>query len=140
MSASASVENRRFFVGAIGSGVLLAVVLATLNTMLMVAREQTHDAGILKALGFTGGTLARLMLTQSLLLTVLGGGLGVGLALVIAPAFAQVLGTAFPGYGVSDGTLALAVASTVGLGLLAGIVPALRTGNMLVVDALSTKA
>ena len=36
------VGNIPFLVNSIGLGVLVAVILATLNTMLMIAREQTH--------------------------------------------------------------------------------------------------
>ncbi len=40
------------FIGAIGGGVLIAILLACVNTMLMAGREQEHAIGILKALGF----------------------------------------------------------------------------------------
>src|SRR6185436_7854771 len=41
--------NLPLFVGWIGSGVLLAILLACINTMLMAMREQTTDIGIMKA-------------------------------------------------------------------------------------------
>ena len=53
---------------------LLAILLACVNTMLMAGREQTHDVGILKALGFEDGSVFGLLLAQSLLLCLLGGG------------------------------------------------------------------
>ncbi len=133
------VGNIPFLVNSIGLGVLAAVILATLNTMLMVAREQTHDVGILRALGFTEGAVSRLMLTQSMLLTLVGGLAGVGLALAAAPGIARALGTIFPGYQVGGETVRIALALTVGLGLVAGIIPGLLTRSLSVVDALRAK-
>lgn len=134
------VGNIPMLVNSIGLGVLAAVILATLNTMLMVAREQTHDIGILKALGFTDSVTARLMLTQSLLLTLAGGAAGIGLSILMGPIFARVLGTTFPGYQVGQDTLGLAAGLTIGLGIVAGLIPAYLTRRLSVVDALSQKA
>ncbi len=130
------VGNIPVFVSAIGGGVLLAIVLACINTMLMAFREQLHDAGILKAIGFTDGRLGRLMLAQSLLLCGLGGLCGVGLAKLAEPLFVMLLGTMFPGYAVTGPIMGLGLAVTVGIGLVAGVVPALRARSLRVVDAL----
>ncbi len=134
------VGNIPFLVNSIGFGVLAAVILATLNTMLMVAREQLRDMGVLRALGFGDGALTRLMMFQSMLLTFAGGMAGIGLALVASPAIASVLGTSFPGYEVGPGTLRIAFGLTVALGLVAGAIPAFTTRRFSVVEALSSKA
>ncbi len=58
---------------------LFAIFFAVLNTMIMAGRERTRDIGIMKALGFTDGTIFRLLVAESLLLCGLGGGLGIAL-------------------------------------------------------------
>ena len=118
---------------------LAAVLLATLNTMLMAAREQTHDIGVLKALGFEDGSVFFLMIAQSIFLVFLGGAIGIGLAFLASPVVATVLGTNFPGYHIAQSTTTLAIAITVGLGIVAGIVPAVQARGMLVVDALRAR-
>src|SRR5262245_15598089 len=116
--------NIPLFVGWIGSGVVLAILLACINTMLMTMREQTIDIGIMKALGFTDGAMFSLLVAQGLFLCVLGGGLGMLLARATEGGVADGLGTMFPGYRILPGTYALAAVVTLVLGLLAGVVPA----------------
>jgi putative ABC transport system permease protein len=123
-------------VGSIGGGVLIAILLATLNTMLMAAREQTRDIGVLKALGFRDGTVFGLMLGQSMVLTSLGGLAGLLIALMTQGPLAKILGTMFPGYRIAPQTILEALLVTLAIGILAGIVPALRARNMSVITAL----
>lgn len=130
------VGNIPMFVGWIGGGVLIAILLACVNTMLMAARQQTHDVGILKALGFTDAAAFRVMLSQSLLLCGIGGAAGIALALGLQPVLVVVLGTFFPGYAITSTTLVLAAVVTVGLGFIAGIVPALQSSRLQCVEAL----
>lgn len=120
------VGNIPFFVSAIGSGIFAALVLAVFNTMLMAAREQVHDVGILKALGFANTTVFGVLLLQSLAVSVLGGGFGVLVALGTSARFADLLGTAFPNYGVSVETVWLGFSLAAVVGLVAGLVPAVR--------------
>jgi len=124
----------------IGGGVFIAILLACVNTMLMAGREQTHDIGILKALGFTDSAMFRVLIVQSMVLCVLGGLSGILLALLSAPVLAQVLQMFFPGYTILPQTLALAGVITVLIGLFAGIVPAWNAARLRCVDALRSQA
>lgn len=130
------VGNIPFLVGSIGGGVLVAIVLACVNTMLMALREQTHDLGILKALGFTDGATARLLLMESLFLSVLGGGTGLLIAKIAEPVLVMVIGTMFPGFAIRGGTLVLGVVLTILIGLIAGLLPALFARRLQCVAAL----
>jgi putative ABC transport system permease protein len=132
--------NVPFFVNSIGTGVMLAILLAALNTMLMSAREQTLDVGVLKALGFTDAAVFGTMLTQAMILCGLGGAIGIALAKLSQPGILHVLGNMFPGYEVTTPTLLLAAALTIGIGLFAGIAPAWAARRLKVIDALRTTA
>ena len=118
------IGNLPRFIGAIGGGVFVAILLACVNTMLMAGREQIHDVGILKALGFSGGSVLALLLVQSMVLCSIGGGIGIALAWMSSPGISAAMGQFFPGYEVKPATLVLAAAITLGIGLLAGIFPA----------------
>jgi len=72
--------NIPLFVGWIGGGVVLAILLASINTMLMSMREQTVEIGIQKALGFTDGAMFGLLIAQALFLCLVGGGLSIAIA------------------------------------------------------------
>jgi putative ABC transport system permease protein len=130
------IGNVPFFVTTIGGGVLAAIVLAVLNTMLLAGREQTHTIGVLKALGFTDSNVFGIMLAQGILLSALGGAMGMGIAIATGPMFESVLGTQFPGYHVSGAILGQAAALSLLVGLLAGTIPAWRARQMLAVEAL----
>ncbi len=131
--------NIPFFVSSIGSGVLLAIALACVNTMLMAGREQTHDVGILKALGFADGRTFGLLLAQSLVMCGVGALLGITLAKLTEPGVAVAMGTMFPGFRIQTGTLATAVALCLVIGLVAGLFPAARARAMRPVEALRTE-
>jgi putative ABC transport system permease protein len=128
--------NVPFFVNSIGGGVLIAILLACVNTMLMAAREQTTDIGIMKALGFTDGSMFALLILQALVLCGLGGAMGIGLALALQGGTASVLGPMFPGYGVLPETIALGAGVTLAIGLIAGVFPAWRASRLRCVEAL----
>lgn len=130
------IGNVPFFVASIGGGVMLAILLAVLNTMLMSAREQTRDVGVLKALGFTDMGVFGLMLLQSLVLCGLGGGLGILLAKITETEIGKFLATFFPNYIVTGSTVIQATWLTLGLGLLAGIAPAVRARGLKAVEAM----
>ncbi|MBK7875448.1 MAG: ABC transporter permease [Planctomycetes bacterium] len=134
------VGNVPLFVSSIGMGVMIAILLAALNTMLMAAREQTRDVGVLKALGFSDGSVFGLMITQSLILCGLGGAMGILLAKATEPVLIYLLSTTFPGYAVTGETLQLAVFVTLGIGVFAGITPAWRAKNLQVITALRATA
>jgi putative ABC transport system permease protein len=128
--------NIPFFVSAIGAGILAAILLASVNTMLMAARDQTHDIGVLKALGFGDGWTAALLFTQALFLCLVGGLLGVGFALLVQDGIAAGMGAFFPGFAIQPSTVVLGLGIALGVGLVSGIVPAWRASRMRCIEAL----
>jgi putative ABC transport system permease protein len=128
--------NIPFFVSAIGAGILAAILLASVNTMLMAARDQTHDIGVLKALGFGDGWTAALLFTQALFLCLVGGLLGVGFALLVQDGIAAGMGAFFPGFANQPSTVVLGLGIALGVGLVSGIVPAWRASRMRCIEAL----
>jgi putative ABC transport system permease protein len=134
------VGNVPFFVASIGTGVMMAILLAALNTMLMAAREQTRDVGVLKALGFSDATVFGVMLAQALFLCGLGGLLGIVTAVGSQGWMERKLGTFFPGYEVVPETIVMGAVITLAIGLVAGIAPAFRARNLKVIDALRATA
>lgn len=128
--------NVPLFLGWIGGGILVAILVACINTMLMSMREQTVDVGILKSLGFTDGSVFSLFLAQSMLLCLLGGALGVLIAWSTQASIATSIEMMFPSFVIQPRTYAMAAGVTLAVGLLAGLVPAWRARRLRCVEAL----
>lgn len=123
----------------IGAAVVFAIFFAILNTMLMSARERTHDVGILKALGFTDRWVFLSLTLESVTLCAIGGLLGVAAALGMAEGLAKALAGLVPGLTVGNETIAFGLALALGLGLVAGVVPAWSASRLEPVAALRSE-
>lgn len=128
--------NIPLFLGWIGGGILVAILVACVNTMLMSMREQTAEVGVLKSLGFTDGSTFTFFLAQASLLCLVGGGLGLLMAWATERPIAGAIENMFPGYSVQTSTFALAGVVALLLGPLAGLAPALRARGLRCVEAL----
>jgi len=119
------------------SFVVIVIIFAVLaNTMAMTARERLAEYATLKALGFGPGFVASLIVGESVMITVLGGGLGILATFPAAAAFKGVLGSFFPVFKVAPETVAMQAACALAVGLLAGILPAIRASRVRIVDGL----
>lgn len=132
--------NISFLLSMIGSAVFFAILLVAANTMMMAARERTREMGVLKTLGFDDGTVFGLVLTESILLTGLGGILGIGGAKALFVLTKFDAGGMLPGFGVEWSTVIVGLAIALGLGLLSGLVPAYQASRLSVVQALKKVA
>jgi putative ABC transport system permease protein len=68
---------KQFMYGIIAA-ITFSLLLVMGNTMAMSVRERTKEVGTLKAIGFQRATIARLFLSESLLVSIIGGLIGVG--------------------------------------------------------------
>lgn len=128
--------NLPVFLGTIAGAVLIAILFGVVNTMTIAARERTRSMGIVKSLGFSNGVPVRLYLMESAALAVIGGGLGIGLALASQLPIRRKFGTQIPMFEVAPQTIALAIGICVVIGLLGGLVPAWRAARLSPSEAL----
>ena len=121
--------------GAIGTVVFFTLLLVTGNTMATSVRERTGELAVLKTVGFSDRGVLALVLAESLLVALLGGVLGIGLAKAFTlggdPTNGMLASFYLPPWGIAvAGALALTV------GLLAGLLPAMAAMRLQVVAAL----
>jgi len=124
-------------VGSIMGAVFFTLLLLTGNTMALAVRERVPELAVLKVIGFRDGAVLGLVLAESVLQVVLGGVLGLGIAALLGPILTSATGGAItmPPVGLRSWTLGLSL--MVGIGLLVGLLPALRAGRLNIVDALA---
>jgi putative ABC transport system permease protein len=90
----------------------------------------------MKTLGFTDLTVAGLVLGEALVLCLLGGIIGLGLAVLLEPGIAVAVKQILPTFQVSAATLVGGLLLAALLGLAVGAFPAWRAQRLLIVDAL----
>jgi putative ABC transport system permease protein len=130
--------NVKLLFGAVSTCAILMVVLLAAITMSMSARERVTEIAVLKAIGFEQRLVLAIMLTEFILLTAVGGAIGSYGAhfLFIAVDAGKMTQGFLQNLGVHAKTLAICMATAVGVGLIAGGYPALRASNLRVVDGL----
>jgi putative ABC transport system permease protein len=119
------------------SVVIVVIIMAVMaNTMSMTARERLAEYATLKALGFAPGFVVKLLFGESLVIALIGGGLGLLVMLPIAAAFAKAVGTLFPVFIVSPLTMGLQLLASVVVGLIAAAWPAWKMSRINIVNGL----
>jgi len=127
--------NIGFLVRAIGTAVFFAILLVAANTMMMAVRERVGEIAVLKTLGFGDTLVAGMVIGEAVLISVVGGAIGLGLARM-AFLGQNPIQTFFPGFGVTGSTFALGLVLAAGLGLVSGAIPAWQSARLSVVSAL----
>ena len=129
--------NIGMIVTSIMGAVFFTLLLLTGNTMAQAVRERIPELAILKTIGFSNRSVLGLVLTESVLLVLIGGALGLALAAVLGPIVNLGSGGMINMPPVGLNSWALGVALMVAIGLLVGALPALRAMRLNIVDALS---
>lgn len=120
---------------AILGAVFFTILLVAGNTMAQAVRERTEELGTLKALGFTHRGVSMLVLGESLLIALLGGLLGLVLAWVLISG-GDPSGGMLPFFYLRNIDLLIGATLAVGLGLVAGLVPALQARRLRIAEAM----
>ena len=120
---------------AILSAVFFTILLVAGNTMAQSVRERTEELGVLKAMGFSNGLVLGVVLAESLLIAVLGGLTGLGLAALIISRGSPVPGM-LPVFFLPTRDLLFGVSCVFALGFVAGILPAWQAMRLRIADAL----
>lgn len=123
-------------VAAILSAVFFTILLVAGNTMAQAVRERIEELGVLKAIGFSHGQVMGLILAESCVLALLGGGGGLLLAWTFISRFGDPTGGALPMFYLAPERLALGGLLVLLLGLVAGIFPAVQAMRLRVAEAL----
>jgi putative ABC transport system permease protein len=129
------IGNIALIVAGILSAVFFTILLVTGSTMSQAVRERIGELGVLKAIGFTNGQVLSLVLAESCLLTVTGGGLGLALAWGLT-ARGDPTGGMLPMFFFPVRDLLIGLALSVALGVITGILPAQQAMRLRVADAL----
>jgi putative ABC transport system permease protein len=111
------------------------IMLVLANTMIMSARERTREYAVLKALGFSRPHLTGLIMGESLLISALGGGIGLAFTFPMVAGFEQAIPKGFfPVFQIEPITMIIAVLSVLLIGIIAGLFPLQRVLSTRIID------
>ena len=129
------------FVWIIGIATLLAGVVGVSNIMLITVRERTRELGVRRAMGASHGSIIRLVLIESVIITMVFGYIGMMLGIGLTQLLSAALGDSVPFFSdptVQFGAVVGCNVIMVLAGIAAGYVPAKRAVTIKLVDALTS--
>jgi len=121
--------------GGIGALSLLVGGIGIMNIMLVSVTERTSEIGLRKALGATSAQIRTQFLLEAVLLTVVGGLIGVALAAAVLYVIVQTV-PFFEAFILSPLTVALALGVSAAVGLFFGVWPASQAAGLDPIEAL----
>lgn len=123
-------------ISVIVAAVFFTMLLVTANTMSQSVRERTNEIAVMKTLGFSGLSMMSLVLAESLLVTFMGGILGLTLGTFIAQGIGTALKQFLPLMRVPTEAYISGVFFMLLLGVLAGALPCWYAWRLKITDAL----
>lgn len=128
--------NIQFLIVTIGAVVFFTLLLVTGNTMAISVRERTSELAVLKAIGYSDRTVLLFVLAESLAIALIGGLLGLLLAVAATPVLATALASMLPNLALPKSILVIGLAVAVTVGIISGLLPGIGAMQMRVVNAL----
>jgi putative ABC transport system permease protein len=127
---------KQFMYGIMGA-ITFSLLLVMANTMAMTVRERTREVGTLKALGFQRGTIARLFVSEALLVAIIGGLIGTGGTMLVFKSidFSLYIPN-IQAFVPTSSTLVTALVVSILVGLASVIYSAYRVSGMTIAAAL----
>lgn len=120
--------------------IALAVVITTLfvagNTMAMSVRERTTEIAVMRTLGYPSSTIFFLIAGEALLMALLGGVVGAGIAKALINPNVFSGGGFMPAFAVTSWNVVVGLGLSAIIGVVAGLIPATMAARLKIVDAL----
>lgn len=128
-----AAKTFQFLLGGIATISLLVGGIGIMNIMLVSVTERTREIGIRIAIGAKKREIRKQFLIESVLISFLGGSIGIGLGILVSRVASQMgdLDTV-----VSLQSVLLAFGFSVGIGIFFGLYPATKASNLNPIDAL----
>ena len=107
--------------------------IGVMNIMLVTVTERTREIGLKKAIGAKKNRILLQFLTEASVLTSLGGIIGVIFGIILAQILSYIMKTPV---AISAPAIVISVAFSMLIGIIFGLIPAVKAGNLNPIDAL----
>ncbi len=112
---------------------LLVGGIGIMNIMLATVLERTREIGIRRAIGARQGDIVRQFLTEAVMISIMGGLIGIAFGFTLSRVIASVAGWSTV---VTTSSIAVAFGVSVFIGLLFGIYPAVQAAKLDPIEAI----
>ena len=112
---------------------LLVGGIGIMNIMLATVLERTREIGIRRAIGARQGDIVRQFLTEAVLISIVGGLIGIAFGFTLSRIIATAAGWSTV---VTTSSIAIAFGVSVAIGLLFGIYPAVQAARLDPIEAI----
>lgn len=135
-------ELIKLFGQIVGYIMAIGAVFAALNTMYSAVSSRLVEIGTLRALGFNGSTVLMALIIEALILSILGGSLGAGIAYVLFNGYtvSTLAGGSFSqtafNFAVTGEVVGQGMTLAIIVGLIGGIFPAWNASRRDITEAL----
>jgi len=139
LSFTAFLGNVKLFLFAICAAVTFTILLVSANTIAMSVRERVREVGVMKTLGFTRESILGILVGESIVMSLLGGALGCGLAYFVALGAREAMASfvfQFNNLSLPLPMAALCMGIAGVIGAVSSLVPAWNASRTPIIDAL----
>jgi putative ABC transport system permease protein len=128
--------NIQKLIVSIGVVVFFTLLLVTGNTMAISVRERTSELAVFKAIGYSDRSVLFFVLAEALVIALIGGFLGMLLAIVAVPGLATALNGLLPSIVLQPKMLVFGIVVAIFTGFLSGFLPGMNAMHLRIVNAL----
>ena len=132
-AATAITNTFTILLASIAGISLLVGGIGIMNMMLTTVTERTREIGLRKAIGAKRGDINRQFLAEAVMLTFVGGAIGIALGMILAFAVSEFTGIPTK---VALSSIVLAFGVSAAIGLIFGYYPARRAAQLNPIEAL----
>ncbi|MGW2045222.1 ABC transporter permease [Streptomyces sp. NPDC001858] len=120
---------------------VIVAVLGVINTLAMSVFERSQEIGMLRAIGLDRRSVKRMVRLESLVISLFGGVLGIGLGVFFGWAAGELIGTKMATYELvlPWGRMLLFLVLAAGVGILAALWPARRASRLNMLAAIKSE-
>lgn len=133
------IGNLKRIIGSIMAVVVFTMMLVSGSTIAMTIRERTREVAILKSIGFTQATVLRLILSEAVLIALMGVAVGIGLSLLLSTQsdklYEATQGLIYA-YMPTPATYTMAIALGIFIGVGSALFPALQASRLTILAAM----
>ncbi len=125
------------FASWLGLGSLVAVFALVANSISLSVQDRIKDHAVMQTLGYTENLISRLIITEALVISILGGALGTALAFLVS--WLGQFTFSVEGLSVSIGanttTILVGLFMCIVIGIIAGLIPAFKAARLSTAEA-----